>query len=148
MSLPFAASLCHACTGCRAVVSGRGSVFLRCDRRETRYPPQPVRACPVFDPRPRLRARSDRGVAIIAWRGPAAAFEARVEGARLIVDPAPPRPTDVAIPGDALIWQPTGLALTANPTRGPALGWVLAGRDALAGLADGAIVTFTPDPAA
>ena len=47
--------LCGMCTMARIVASGRGSMFLLCERsrveaRYPRYPRLPVLACPGFDP--------------------------------------------------------------------------------------------------
>jgi hypothetical protein len=47
-------SLCHTCTHCKEVISGKGSRFLLCqksteDRRFPKYPPQPVVRCAGFD---------------------------------------------------------------------------------------------------
>ena len=54
-AIPAAAGLCAACVHARAIVSGRGSRFVLCERSRTearfpRYPPLPVRACPGFEP--------------------------------------------------------------------------------------------------
>jgi hypothetical protein len=48
-------SLCERCGRLRVVVSGKGSRFLLCrhsaeDARYPKYPSQPVRACPAFEP--------------------------------------------------------------------------------------------------
>lgn len=49
MPEPFPDSLCHRCAHVRVVTSGKGSVFLMCRAPALpKYPPQPVRACPVF----------------------------------------------------------------------------------------------------
>lgn len=145
MSQPFPTSLCHACNGCRVVLSGRGSVFLRCDRRAERYLPQPVRACPVYAPRPLMRARSAGGDALIAGVGAPLAVDARVTAAGLVVEGRhPARPPEGVAAGDAVLWRPDGFALSAEPARGPVLGWVLTGRAALFGLPVGARVRFEP----
>ena len=47
-SPPFPTSLCHGCVHKRDVKSAR-SWFLRCVELETKYAPQPVRACPLFE---------------------------------------------------------------------------------------------------
>lgn len=57
------AGLCASCRYAERVVSGRGSVYLRCGRSRTdsryaKYPPLPVRACPGYEKRDPL---SDRG---------------------------------------------------------------------------------------
>lgn len=125
------------------MLSGRGSVFLRCERRAERYLPQPVHICPVFEPRARLRAHSPRGEAIVAWVGEPLAFDVRVTDGLLAFGPtAPPRPPDRVAPGDALIWRPEGIARSAEAIRGPVLGWVLAGRAAIFDLSDGAHLRF------
>lgn len=50
--LPFPTSLCHRCAAPpRYITSGRGSVFILCPLWPTKYPPQPVRSCPLFRPR-------------------------------------------------------------------------------------------------
>jgi hypothetical protein len=55
--LPFPSSLCHRCESPRYIRSGRGSVFILCPLLPQKYPPQPVRSCPLFRP------RSDEGMA-------------------------------------------------------------------------------------
>jgi hypothetical protein len=50
---PFAQSLCWRCREVRKIVSGRGSIFLMCQRGLTeaswpKYPAQPVRNCRHF----------------------------------------------------------------------------------------------------
>ncbi|MER2560047.1 MAG: hypothetical protein ABTQ32_04965 [Myxococcaceae bacterium] len=45
---PFPTSQCHACAHRRDVKTPR-SWFLRCAVLESKYPPQPVRACPAFE---------------------------------------------------------------------------------------------------
>jgi hypothetical protein len=50
--LPFPSSLCHRCAAPpRYIESARGSVFILCPLLPNRYPPQPVRSCPLFVPR-------------------------------------------------------------------------------------------------
>lgn len=51
LPLPFPTSLCHRCAHKRDVKSAR-AWFLRCVELESKYAPQPVRACPLFEPRP------------------------------------------------------------------------------------------------
>jgi hypothetical protein len=49
---PFPSSLCHACAAPpRHVTTDRGSTFIYCPILK-RYPPQPVRSCEAFLPRP------------------------------------------------------------------------------------------------
>jgi hypothetical protein len=49
---PFPDTLCHSCAAPpRYVVSDRGTVFIYCPILRA-YPPQPVRACAVYVPRP------------------------------------------------------------------------------------------------
>ena len=51
--LPFPTSLCHLCAAPpRYITSARGSVFIMCPLLPNKYPPQPVRACHLFKPRP------------------------------------------------------------------------------------------------
>jgi len=51
-SRPFPDSLCHTCGAPpRYVTTDRGSVFIHCPILQ-RYPPQPVRACEDYRPRP------------------------------------------------------------------------------------------------
>ncbi len=51
--LPFPESLCHRCDAPpRLIGNARGSVFILCPRWPSKYPPQPVRACALFTPRP------------------------------------------------------------------------------------------------
>ncbi|MGE0605610.1 MAG: hypothetical protein AB7O62_00690 [Pirellulales bacterium] len=50
-------SLCHTCSHCQEVVSGKGSRFWLCrqsavDRRFAKYPPQPVLRCEGYSERP------------------------------------------------------------------------------------------------
>lgn len=102
-----------------------------------------MRACPVFEPRARLRAHSERGEAVVGWLGEPLAFDVRVtDGLLAFASTAPPRPPDRVAPGDALVWQPDGIAPSAEAVRGPVLGWVLAGRAAIFDLPDGARVHF------
>jgi hypothetical protein len=49
--LPYPDSLCHGCAAPpRYVRSARGSVFILCPLLPQKYPPQPVRSCPLFRP--------------------------------------------------------------------------------------------------
>lgn len=51
--LPFPSSLCHRCAAPpRYITSARGSVFIMCPLLPNKYPPQPVRSCSLFRPRP------------------------------------------------------------------------------------------------
>lgn len=50
---PFA-GLCDTCQHARKIVSGKGSVFLMCERSKTdprfrKYPPLPVMRCPGYE---------------------------------------------------------------------------------------------------
>lgn len=45
---PFQESLCHRCRHLRLVKTER-STFLRCAVLPNKYPPQPVRSCPLFE---------------------------------------------------------------------------------------------------
>jgi hypothetical protein len=47
-ALPFPESLCHRCANCRAVAT-KTSTFLMCTVLPTKYPRQPVLACPAFE---------------------------------------------------------------------------------------------------
>jgi hypothetical protein len=47
--LPFPTSICHGCTAHR-YVRGKTSVFIRCTALPVKYPPQPVKQCPAFEP--------------------------------------------------------------------------------------------------
>jgi hypothetical protein len=49
--LPFPESLCHRCAAPPRLVRGGRSVFILCPLLPNKYPPQPVRACPLFRPR-------------------------------------------------------------------------------------------------
>ncbi len=50
MPLPFPDSLCHRCAAPpRYVATGR-STFILCPLLPNKYPPQPVRSCPLFRP--------------------------------------------------------------------------------------------------
>jgi hypothetical protein len=44
-------SLCHRCMHKRDVKAAR-SWFLLCLKAQTKYVPQPVRTCPLFEPKP------------------------------------------------------------------------------------------------
>ncbi|MCA2977594.1 MAG: hypothetical protein INH41_02990 [Myxococcaceae bacterium] len=48
---PFPTSLCYRCAHKRDVRTAR-AWFLRCVVLEAKYAPQPVRACPRFEPTP------------------------------------------------------------------------------------------------
>jgi len=49
--LPFPSSLCHRCAAPpRYIRSSKGSVFIMCPLLPNKYPPQPVRSCPLFRP--------------------------------------------------------------------------------------------------
>ena len=49
---PFPDSLCHRCAAPpRYIESARQQVFILCPLLPSKYPPQPVRACPMFSPR-------------------------------------------------------------------------------------------------
>ena len=51
--LPFPTSLCHRCAAPpRYITTARGSVFIMCPLLPSKYPPQPVRSCPLFRQRP------------------------------------------------------------------------------------------------
>lgn len=49
--LPFPESLCHRCAAPPQYVRTARSIFILCPLLENKYPPQPVRACPMFQPR-------------------------------------------------------------------------------------------------
>lgn len=46
---PFPNSACHRCRHVGFAASGRGSVFLMCQKRAQKYLPQPVLNCPVYE---------------------------------------------------------------------------------------------------
>ncbi len=48
---PFPTSLCHQCAAPRYVRT-KTSTFILCSLLPQKYPPQPVRACALFQPRP------------------------------------------------------------------------------------------------
>lgn len=55
MAAPSFAGLCGTCQHRREVVSGKGSVFLMCERAKTdprfrKYPPLPVMRCVGWEP--------------------------------------------------------------------------------------------------
>jgi hypothetical protein len=51
LTTPFPDSLCHRCRWLRLTGNKRGSVFMQCTEPTLpRYGPQPVRACPRFEP--------------------------------------------------------------------------------------------------
>jgi hypothetical protein len=49
--LPFPESLCHRCAAPPRYVRSATSLFILCPLLPQKYPPQPVRACPLFTPR-------------------------------------------------------------------------------------------------
>ena len=50
--LPFPESLCHRCAAPPRYVRTGTSVFILCPLLPEKYPPQPVRACTCFRPKP------------------------------------------------------------------------------------------------
>jgi hypothetical protein len=48
---PFPESLCHRCAAPPRYVRGRAAPYIFCPLLPEKYPPQPVRACPLFRPR-------------------------------------------------------------------------------------------------
>jgi hypothetical protein len=50
--LPFPDSLCHTCAAPPRYVRTNTSIFIMCPLVPAKYPPQPVRACPLYRPRP------------------------------------------------------------------------------------------------
>ena len=50
--IPFPDSLCHRCAAPPRYVRSATSVFILCPLLPGKYPPQPVRQCPLFRPRP------------------------------------------------------------------------------------------------
>src|SRR5665213_2462287 len=50
MRLPFADSLCHSCAAPAKYVRTTSSLFIRCPLLPNKYPPQPVRSCPLYRP--------------------------------------------------------------------------------------------------
>jgi hypothetical protein len=49
--LPFPESLCHRCAAPARYVRTASSTFILCPLLPEKYPPQPVRSCPLFRPR-------------------------------------------------------------------------------------------------
>lgn len=49
--LPFPTSLCHRCAAPPRYVQTKSSTFILCPLLPQKYPPQPVRSCPLFRPR-------------------------------------------------------------------------------------------------
>lgn len=144
-SLPHARSLCHRCDACRAIVSGRGSVFLLCTARPEKYLPQPVVRCPVFSAAPLAIARGSGAEAVIRWAGaPLAGPVALVADGAGGLRGTLPEPRQATAPADALVVMPGGLRLRRSPGPGPLLGWVLGGAESLARLPAGAGITLTP----
>lgn len=146
-SLPHARSLCHRCDACRAIVSGRGSIFLLCTARPEKYLPQPVMRCPVFSAAPLAIARGSGAEAVIRWVG------APLDGPiSLVADGAGglqgalPEARGATAPADALVAVPGGVRLRRSAGPGPLLGWVLGGAESLAYLPAGAGITLTPVP--
>lgn len=142
--LPFAASLCHRCRAGRALISGRGSVFLLCTARPEKYLPQPVRRCPVFAPAPLVEVRGPDGAALLRWWAAPLAepLALRADGHGGLLGPLPPGSPGVA-PGDALWRTADGARLDRAPSRGALLGWVLSGAERLAAWPAGAPVVLT-----
>lgn len=50
--LPYPTSLCHRCAAPPRYVRTPTSTFILCPLLATKYPPQPVIRCPLFQPRP------------------------------------------------------------------------------------------------
>jgi hypothetical protein len=46
--LPFPESLCHRCAAPPRYVKTKTSLFILCPVLPNKYPPQPVRSCPLF----------------------------------------------------------------------------------------------------
>lgn len=143
MSLPHAPSLCHRCLGCQVVISGRGSIFLRCLRRAEKYLAQPVMRCPAYAALPRYDAVTPRGVAEIAWlAAQPPPVEAIAVGAGGFDAAGVAPPAEASAAGAALWWREGGLRYGHEAGRGAVLGWIVAGADALVGLAAGDRVRF------
>jgi len=49
--MPFPESLCHRCAAPPRYVETAASTFILCPILPDKYPPQPVRVCPMFRPR-------------------------------------------------------------------------------------------------
>jgi hypothetical protein len=50
LALPFPESLCHSCAAPPRYVTTDTSTFIMCPLLPKKYPPQPVRQCPMFKP--------------------------------------------------------------------------------------------------
>lgn len=50
LALPFPESLCHSCAAPPRYVATDTSTFIMCPLLPKKYPPQPVRQCPMFKP--------------------------------------------------------------------------------------------------
>jgi hypothetical protein len=48
--LPYPESLCHRCAAPPRYVETKTSTFIFCPLLPNKYPPQPVRECPLFKP--------------------------------------------------------------------------------------------------
>ncbi len=46
--LPYPESLCHSCAAPPKYVESKTSTFILCPLLPNKYPPQPVRQCPLF----------------------------------------------------------------------------------------------------
>ncbi len=46
--LPFPESLCHRCAAPPRYVKTASTIFILCPLLPNKYPPQPVRSCPLF----------------------------------------------------------------------------------------------------
>lgn len=121
---PFAASQCHRCRFNRYVLSGKGSLFLQCTARAQRYQPQPQTRCAIAEPAPILRL----GDARVVWVAPLPAGPVtwRVTAPTTLSGPRLDAPRQIA-PGGAFLATATGLRWTAEPCRGPLLGWWIEG---------------------
>lgn len=146
MSLPHAPSLCHRCQGCQVVVSGRGSIFLRCLRRVEKYLAQPVRHCPDYAALPVRVAETSLGAVALAWLGDAPEQCAAVADGRggFVGDGFGSRPIESASAGDALWWTEAGARWVAEAGRGPVIARVIEGAAVLATLPAGAAISFGP----
>jgi hypothetical protein len=51
-NLPFPESICHGCAAPPRYVQTATSVFILCPLLPGKYPPQPVRSCSLFVPKP------------------------------------------------------------------------------------------------
>lgn len=144
-SLPHASSLCHRCGACRAVVSGRGSLFLMCTARPEKYLPQPLHRCHAFAPAPRIIAHGPNGLAVLRWWGEPlpGPLSVQADGRGGLMGALPAGRPGTA-PGNGLRPTSTGAEWVDRAGRGDWLAWVVDGVDRWRAWPAGADIRLEP----